>query len=574
MAELSFPVRVRPWHLANTTVRNPGRLQAGLRALIDRGYAGNMNRDMEEKIARALHEESIISLSDSTKDVTSIARKWRSALVQLGFLWPDVDMRPRIRDVRQSELGAAFTLTPNGERLLEAQSFLGVQEVLLRSIAALTLPSPLEPAYDFSPFSPLRHVIRIIRELERSGNGRFLTRLEIASIVIFSVGSDRLDSVVKKIIRQRDERAIVIGKRRFESETIETKAGSTGNKRQTLYDYQDVVCRYLKATGLFQSCGRGIELAPELEAAAKSLADEPDEQLPRVEYLVRLANGSALPTDTLAGAVGVLDGLLDIASDSGVSFDSAGYDLSTTEGLSLARHDLLDLVFQQKELEYSKNQRNKMEEILAYLRMLDEGKDKIKLAGEQLTIPKAERAAYFEWLLWRVLLALNQLEVPPDKVRRFNADNDFLPIGTAPGGGADVIGVYRDSVIVVEVTLTSGSRQVAAEGEPVRRHVADVLEKYEPLGKAVYGLFIARQIDTNTAETFRTSVWYKHNDERVVLSIVPLTLRQLIVVLERGVKKGNLEPSLLIDTIVELAELRADTDGAPDWKEKIEKRLS
>ena len=52
-----------------------------------------------------------------------------------------------------------------------------------------------------------------------------------------------------------------------------------------------------------------------------------------------------------------------------------------------------------------------------------------------------------------------------------------------------------DYVIVVEVTLSTNSRQEAMEGEPVRRHVADLVQKYK---KPVYGLFVANKIDSNT----------------------------------------------------------------------------
>ena len=61
------------------------------------------------------------------------------------------------------------------------------------------------------------------------------------------------------------------------------------------------------------------------------------------------------------------------------------------------------------------------------------------------------------------------------------------------------------------------------EGEPVRRHVADLMQQYN---KPVYGLFIANRIDSNTAETFRIGVWYTRDDVRLNLHIVPFTLMQ------------------------------------------------
>ena len=76
---------------------------------------------------------------------------------------------------------------------------------------------------------------------------------------------------------------------------------------------------------------------------------------------------------------------------------------------------------------------------------------------------------------------------------------------------------FENYVLVVEVTLTTSSRQEAAEGEPVRRHVANIVR--ENTGVDVYGLFIAPRIDNNTAETFRTGVWYR-DDEIDLVNIV------------------------------------------------------
>lgn len=562
--------KIRPWHIANTTVRNPFRLKGGLQALVANGFEGNMGKAEEENIARALHESGVISLSDNTNDITSIARKWRNVLVKLGFIWPNVKLSHDSKDAEGAGIGEPFTLTPNGTRLLASKSLKGEQEVLLRSIAALRLPSPLEPNYKFDSFYPLRHVIGIINELEASGSAPYISRLEMASIVILTNGQDDPSAIANEIKTLRARRATADSKRRFDSQTIQAVATSRRLKTVgTLYDYQDVTFRYLKATGLFQSRGRGITFVPEKQKLAKLLFNEVEAQLDRLQYLIQIASGAILPTDTQDGATEVLSDLLAISKKWKIDFDTSNYDLSTPENVSLARHDLEQLIFDAKEKHYASDQGNQIDEILAYLKMLDENRSTQQFGEEQLAIPKEERPAYFEWLLWRVLLALGDLVVPPSKVRRFKIDQDFLPVSTASGGGADVIAEYADSVLAVEVTLTENSRQEAAEGEPVRRHVADILEQFEPQGKAVYGLFVARRIDTNTAETFRIGVWYKRNDERESLDIVPLTLEQLRNVLHAGLQEDRLEPQLLIDVIVEASSARLETDGAPEWKTRI-----
>lgn len=567
--------KVRPWHLANTTIRTPYRLKGGLAALIEAGFEGQLYKANEESIAWALHEAEIITLSEKTTDVTSISRKWRSVLIKLGLITPEVKTRAFTGNFEQHKIGPEYTVTPNGRRLLQTRSIQAEQEVFLRSLAALYIPSPIEGSYDFPPFSPLRHIIQILLALNEANLEPYISRLEMASIVILTNGTDSIESIVERISRLRDFREKSKSRIRFDGDWIRDQARLFGLNHATLYDYQDVSFRYLKATGLFQSRGRGITLAEEKMKIAKLIANEPEVHLEPLEYVQQLHKGATLPTDTLSGAKEVLGDLIAVASEWDVDFEPAEYKLQDPKDISLARHELEHLISLAKEKQFALEQPEKLDEILAYLDLLDmPTKHSVTFGDEVISIRKEERPAYFEWLLWRVLLALGQLTVPPHEVRRFKVDGDFLPIGTAAGGGADVIGVYEDSALVVEVTLTESSRQEAAEGEPVRRHVANVLEENEITGRAVYGLFVARRIDTNTAETFRIGVWYLAGDRRVDLDIVPLTLTQLRALLKSGIDQNKLSPALLLDAIRELASMRSTTDGAPDWKAQIDQYMN
>lgn len=391
----------------------------------------------------------------------------------------------------------------------------------------------------------------------------------MVAVVLLTDGSDDLADIMRRIVELREARLKSPAKRRFDSGRMKRLSEENGYVPGTYYDYQDVSFRYLKATGLFQARGRGIALVPEHKAVARLLAGQGLKALDNTGYLKHIANGDALPTDDQRGANEALKNLLENAGERGISFDLSPFDLSNVEDLSLARYEIEDLILKSKESDFAARQAEEIKEILAYLRLLEENRASVRVEEETISIPSSERPAYFEWVLWRAVLALNHLVTPPDEVRRFKIDQDFLPVGTAAGGGADVIAEYEDAVLVIEVTLTENSRQEAAEGEPVRRHVADVLERFESEGKDVYGLFIARRIDTNTAETFRIGVWYKKGDERVTLNVVPLTIAQLRTVLERAAKANHLHPSVLIDTILECATVREASDGAPIWKTRI-----
>jgi len=140
--------------------------------------------------------------------------------------------------------------------------------------------------------------------------------------------------------------------------------------------------------------------------------------------------------------------------------------------------------------------------------------------------------------------------------------------------GPDLIFEFDDFVIVVEVTLTSNSRQEAAEGEPVRRHVANLVTHYaEATGKPVYGLFIANRIDSNTAETFRIGIWYTNNDERMRLDIIPVTLADFKTFFEALFIADQVDAGLVRELLDQCSELRLHHD-APAWKQLIAETIN
>jgi hypothetical protein len=178
-----------------------------------------------------------------------------------------------------------------------------------------------------------------------------------------------------------------------------------------------------------------------------------------------------------------------------------------------------------------------------------------------------DEPAYLEWAVWRAFLAIDSLVNPSYEARRFKVDQDFLPVGTAPGRGPDMVFEFDDFVLVVEVTLTTSSRQEAAEGEPVRRHVAvERARVSSESDKRVYGLFIAGMIDNNTAETFRIGVWYNGDDPEFI-NIVPLTLEQftkIIIHFQRCCFTVKQFQNMLDECLI------TRNAHAPAWKAAIE----
>lgn len=562
---------MRPWHLGNTTVRSPFRLRDGLVALSTSSLQGNLRGEEQERaFRRLLGEHGIVELGDD--DTYSLGRKWRSALNKLGFLYPEV---PPASGIPQSEIGPIDMITPNGWRLIRADTVPAMQECFLRALAAHYIPSALERKFDFSVFSPLRHTLAIMLEMEKQTGESRLNFVEMAIVVQLTSSDESLADIVAQVLALRARRLASPNKRMFDRQEREAAAVLHGYAAGTFNDYADTNLRYLKATGLVQSKGRGLSLVPEKHVFVEKLIQDtgiPDSDR---SYFITLCNGARLPTDNKDSALAVLDDLLQQLEKRGIPFDATGKPTDTPADMAIIRHQIEGILSERNEEEYATRQAVEWEEIAAYMELIITRKGKKTLSnGEDIEVPQAEAPAYFEWVLWRAFLAINSLANKPYEARRFKIDQDFLPVGTAPGNGPDLIFEFHDFVIVVEVTLTDNSRQEAAEGEPVRRHVADLVSHYGvQSGKPVYGLFIANRIDSNTAETFRIGVWFTRTDDKMRLDIIPVTLIQFKAFFEALFTSGRVEVGLIRELLDLCGGLRPAHE-APAWKHEIQQTFN
>lgn len=570
-ATIASKKQMRPWHLGNTTVRSPFRLRDGLVALSTSSLQGNLRGEEQERaFRRLLGEHGIVELGDD--DTYSVGRKWRSALNKLGFLYPEV---PPASGIPQSEIGPIDMITPNGWRLIRANTVPAMQECFLRALAAHYIPSALERKFDFAVFSPLRHTLAIMLELEkRTGESR-LNFVEMAIVVQLTSSGESLADIVVQVLALRARRLASPNKRKFDRQEREDAAVLHGYAAGTFNDYADTNLRYLKATGLVQSKGRGLSLVPEKHVFVEKLIQDTGIPDSDHSYFITLCNGARLPTDNKDSALAVLDDLLQQLEKRGIPFDATGKPTDTPADIAIICHQIEGILSEQNEEEYATRQAVEWEEIAAYMELIITRKAKKTLSnGEDIEVPQAEAPAYFEWVLWRAFLAINSLANKPYEARRFKIDQDFLPVGTAPGNGPDLIFEFHDFVIVVEVTLTVNSRQEAAEGEPVRRHVADLVSHYgAESGKPVYGLFIANRIDSNTAETFRIGVWFTQTDDKMRLDIIPVTLVQFKAFFEALFTSGRVEVGLIRELLDLCGGLRPAHE-APAWKHEIQQTFN
>lgn len=574
-----------PWHFGNTTVRNPLRIREGLIVLKNTLNGNIIGKSQERLFADELDRAGVIEIANKQRDYSDMGRKWRSCLSQLGFITHKFkrDLRPDEKDPSILEVvaenpeygltGRAYEITPSGQRMINAETVQEQQECMLRALLAYEIPSVIEPTNGKESFNPFIFILQVLQRLGSLENSEGLSKVEMGIVQIYR-DHKSVDEVVEKILEFRAERNAVTGrvaKRKVDNALLERIAASVGLQRDSLKDYADVNFRYPRLTGLVSLKGKRLILSDKKLPIINAIISGDRRIIGKEngkEYLTRLWNGSQLPTDNEITAREEIVRFRQLLIDSGMNEALVPTIPETQEVADLNQVRIrLEVLYQQvleKNYASQQDEEEQVKEIIAYLKKID----KQPIDEETYDIDIEDEPAYLEWAVWRAFLAINQLVNKPHEARRFKVDQDFFPLGCAPGGGPDLIFEFEDYVLVVEVTLTTSSRQEAAEGEPVRRHVAKEKAKVAAAsGKPVYGLFLARSIDNNTAETFRVGVWYT-GDEPDFINIVPITLKQFILMMEKYVtnRYDNKEFRRVLDTC-----LIPRNAHAPAWKREIQK---
>ncbi len=549
------------WLVGNTGLRNPNRIQEGLKVFAESSYVGNLRgRDNEVGFMNLLNEKGIIQ-NVAGKDASgSHARKWRLMFAKNGFIYPQIK---KSDGFRQSELGALDTLTPFGRAFLQADTFPAVQECYLRAMSVEQYALPDHSGL----YSPLRWILARMLELEKRTGTSELQRIEFALWGHTTNPLYDVNWVVDQILDLRERRSKSPAKRTFDKKEISERGKNYDKKPDNFLDYSDMNMRYLRITGVLQRKGRGLIIVPSKHLLAKQLAKSVPGTITLKEALVELCNGAPLPSDQADTALAILNDLMQQMKKRHILFDISDLPLETPTQINTARQRLEDILSKTDELIYAAEQKDQWEEIADYMFLLIKGGGKITYDDDNIIeVPKDETPAYLEWTLWRAALAIDHLVNKPYEVRGFKLDSDFLPVSVAGGGKGDLYCEFNDFTILTEVTMSTSSRQEAMEGEPVRRHVSDAVLNYD---KPVYGMFIAVQIDTNTAETFRHGVWYARGDQRQRLNIVPFTLKQFRSYFVNMFSTGQAKPEKLMALIDHCARKR-DWMEAPAWKEYID----
>ena len=552
------------WFVGNTGVRNPLRIQDGLKVYADSNLVGKI-RGVSGAVSlmNLLCQKGILN-NEVGKDATgSYGRKWRLVFNLNGFTYDAVNSSDGFT---QEDIGPIDEITPFGYTFLKADTVPAVQECFLRAMSM-----KMKPLKNGKLFSPLCWTLAVLLKLEQITGSASVNFAEFAVCIQTTNPSFDIDGVVSKILEIRDRKSKSSAKKRFDHQIYEEFGKDYPKKSENFKEYGDMNLRYLRASGIVQRKGRGIAIVPEKHTLALQLAQNQISEESALERYRTLYNGPALPTDNMGMAREVLSDLLRQLDERHIVYDLSGYSFETAADINNARRGLEAILSQYNEIIYADNQRNQWQEICDYMELIRKRGGKKQYEDDtEINVPKEEASAYLEWIIWRAFLAIDHLANKPYEARRFRIDQDFLPVNTAPGNGPDLIAEFNDCVVVIEVTLSESSRQEAMEGEPVRRHVADLMQQYD---KPVYGLFIANRVDSNTAETFRIGVWYTREDKRLDLHIVPFTLVQFENFFKSIFTTNKATPKAVISLMNECERHRKECE-APEWKAQIESIVS
>jgi hypothetical protein len=341
-------------------------------------------------------------------------------------------------------------------------------------------------------------------------------------------------------------------------------------KIRNAVDYADAAVRYFRATGLFTISARAsrLDLLPERR-------DEVDEVLATFgRDPIQLANDDefynwlgdpeqpSLPSDdaaTLRSQITMLYDALDEGAQ-GQFAESLELRLTGKSAVELkAEYDLLRDAASAAAVRATE---------LAFAGREERLDDIIDLF-DRITHSRAEvvdRPLYFEWNTWRAMLVLDDGDIR----HNFSVDQLGEPLSLAQGRVSDIECEYEKSChVLVEVTLSSGARQHASEGEPVARHVglyqARAIDRGDP--RSVYGLFVAPTINP----TVVTDFWNLQNARRPAaefrrhVRVIPLPLSSLVDMLNAARDRFPVTASDIAHFCAEASRLAQETADEREW---------
>ncbi|OQX72353.1 MAG: hypothetical protein B6D61_13905 [Bacteroidetes bacterium 4484_249] len=472
----------------------------------------------------------------------------------LGF----IDLKPVIR------------LTDAGKLLLTEKR---INETITRQLLKFQLPSPYHPINDKTFFvKPYLELLRLIREvgsLSKSEIALFFLQLThykhfsqiVSKIEIFRKNSKSFKGSRKTYVAVCFEKEIQhiyadeIKAKNFktrESEAISMKK-FFATKRSNMIDYADAFIRYLRATLLITFDKRTFHaiISPaknkDVDFILNNVMRKPkifNSEDDFKQYLFN-PNSVMLLTDDR-------NHLFKRLNDLKISY----YSNATIESLK----DLL-------EDGESQIISSKIEETTVTLKNYKKYNDIVDIFRRISNREVPDPPLYLEWNVWRALVMMNYAK---EIKGNFRIDLDGVPLSTAGGNIPDIEVLFNGFKVIVEVTMSSGSKQYEMEGEPVARHFGSIQKLSS---KPVYCLFIAPTINENSLAHFFNLNRFYTKAYGGKTKIIPLSIKQFIIFITVAKKKGFNNPNVLKQFFDKIVKENQTIEDEEAWINSINEKI-
>lgn len=518
----------------------------------------NLNYEMSYEEAR--------DIFDSKKYVDAPMRGRTSfdPIEKLGLVSLEYDKKVYENRVRITELGRQFL-----------ENKVALEDVVFSNLLKFQYPNPLIhdcKNYNTKPFINTLRLIKKVNELclSRGEKAKGVSKDEFGIFVLSIKNYKEVDAKAEKLLEYRDamrERKTEEEKEAFRTGFVEDYLSGFADPVNNTREYADNIIRYLRLTKYIYIRGGGyyVDLEPRRRVEIDALLESDDgsaKEFTPEEYKRYISdyNAYVLPFETLEKLSEIAQ---DIVKEIHVLEEQIG-----RSGTVYALADNAESLKPQiafLRTERAKLQGLKLKADYQEISRIDEAVEALKNIRSLHMKPSI---ALEKWVSIAMHIIDDALLIKPNAP--MGDDNE--PTFTAPSGVADIECFYEGFGLVCEVTMLTGRDQWFNEGQPVMRHLRDFEDTH--LEQPNYCIFVAPSLHADTLNTFWTAVKYEYQGKKQ--KIVPLTIAQLISILQ-GIREGKeLHKKITKDHMVSLYEACAAIGEVPDstkWNSYITKKI-
>lgn len=527
-------------------------------------WLSNIDSKMSYEMA-----ESIIDAKDYVGGAEMRGRQSMAPLRKLGLVYLDKEDKVVVSDV--------------GNKFINNE--INTEEFFLDSLLKIQYPNPLDDSYktwNTKPFITILHLIKRVNEkCESLGlKPKGISKDEFGIFALSLQNYYDVDRYAELVIEYRTKYDSILNeqdKKVFREKYINELLSNFKEPVKNSVEYTDNMIRYFRQTKLIYIRGKYsntyIDLEPRRQTEIDSILDH-DNGEPIVfsnvdqwlEYF-SVYGTYELPFETIEKLSVILGNINkennQIAKENNIKYKPFIYD-------GFDKREFKNIIAEARG-ERTKLQNIKLKNEYFDISKIDETIDVLKLIYQRdrnRILPNKPSLEFEKWMNIALNIFNDALLIKPNTI----VGDDNEPINTAPGGVADIECYYETYNAICEVTTLTSRDQWINEGQPVMRHLRQFEESSDKENN--YCLFVAPKLHQDTVNTFWNSVKYEY--EGIKQKIIPITIEQLILLLE-GVKKihsGN--QKLNHELLKELLDNCSDTQGlssSREWIPNIQKEI-